>query len=214
MPMTGPHHGRIGIAGPVRHRHSPSCHQLRAYVWRLFKHTPPLQPRFGVEVHDVDLRQVTSAHGYPETRNAFETQLLLLFRNQSLDDENTWRSALFSDQSRTARWARRGPGTGRWGCCAGSALHETRQSQGMADARSRQMLCTQRNGQPARRRKNRKPEFTQTALNGGRGREQKAWFLGRPHLAKWLRRVKFLAISAALTPHPRDRLHQEQRIQD
>ena len=50
-------------------------------------HTTPLHPCFGVEVHDVDLRQVTSANGYPEIRQAFETHSLLLFRDQSLDDE-------------------------------------------------------------------------------------------------------------------------------
>jgi len=50
-------------------------------------HTTPLHPCFGVEVHDVDLRQVTSANGYPEIRQAFETHSLLLFREQSLDDE-------------------------------------------------------------------------------------------------------------------------------
>ena len=49
-------------------------------------HTTPLHPSFGVEVHDVDLRQVTSANGYPEIRQAFETHSLLLFRGQSLDD--------------------------------------------------------------------------------------------------------------------------------
>ena len=50
-------------------------------------HTTPLHPCFGVEVHDVDLRQVTSANGYPKIRQAFETHSLLLFRDQSLDDE-------------------------------------------------------------------------------------------------------------------------------
>ncbi len=45
-----------------------------------------LHPRFGVEVHDVDLREVTSNRGYPEIRAAFEEHSLLLFRDQRLDD--------------------------------------------------------------------------------------------------------------------------------
>ncbi len=47
----------------------------------------PLHPRFGVEVHAVDLRSLTPAAGYPEVRAAFEAHSVLLFRNQSLDDE-------------------------------------------------------------------------------------------------------------------------------
>jgi alpha-ketoglutarate-dependent 2,4-dichlorophenoxyacetate dioxygenase len=45
-----------------------------------------LHPRFGVEIHDVDLRRVTASAGYPEIRRAFETYSLLLFRGQPLDD--------------------------------------------------------------------------------------------------------------------------------
>jgi len=47
----------------------------------------PLHPRFGVEIHDIDLRRVTAADGYPAIRKAFEAHSLLLFRNQQLDDE-------------------------------------------------------------------------------------------------------------------------------
>ncbi len=46
-----------------------------------------LHPRFGVEIHDVDLSRVTATDGYPAIRCAFETHSLLLFRNQRLDDE-------------------------------------------------------------------------------------------------------------------------------
>jgi alpha-ketoglutarate-dependent 2,4-dichlorophenoxyacetate dioxygenase len=49
--------------------------------------TTPLHPRFGVEIHDVDLSRVTAADGYGPIREAFETHSLLLFRNQRLDDE-------------------------------------------------------------------------------------------------------------------------------
>ena len=49
-------------------------------------HTTPLHPRFGVEVHGVDLRRVTAEEGYPAIRRAFETHSLLLFRDQQLDD--------------------------------------------------------------------------------------------------------------------------------
>jgi alpha-ketoglutarate-dependent 2,4-dichlorophenoxyacetate dioxygenase len=45
-----------------------------------------LHPRFGVEIHGVDLRELTAAHGYPAVRQAFETHSLLLFRDQQFDD--------------------------------------------------------------------------------------------------------------------------------
>src|SRR5579871_5989134 len=47
----------------------------------------PLHPRFGVEIHGVDLAAVTARDGYPAIRQAFETHTLLLFRKQRLDDE-------------------------------------------------------------------------------------------------------------------------------
>jgi alpha-ketoglutarate-dependent 2,4-dichlorophenoxyacetate dioxygenase len=47
----------------------------------------PLHPRFGVEIHGVDLGAVTASDGYPGIRQAFETHTLLLFRDQRLDDE-------------------------------------------------------------------------------------------------------------------------------
>ncbi len=50
-------------------------------------HLTPLHPLFGVEVHDVDLREVTQQGSYPQIREAFETHSLLLFRGQQLDDE-------------------------------------------------------------------------------------------------------------------------------
>ena len=45
-----------------------------------------LHPRFGVEMHGVDLRRVTAAEGYPAIRRAFEAHSLLLFRDQQFDD--------------------------------------------------------------------------------------------------------------------------------
>src|SRR5256885_1889769 len=45
-----------------------------------------LHSRFGVEIHDVDLRRVTAIEGYPAIRQAFEAHSLLLFRDQQLDD--------------------------------------------------------------------------------------------------------------------------------
>ena len=48
--------------------------------------TTALHPRFGVEIHDVDLSRVTATQGYPAIRRAFETHSLLLFRDQQLDD--------------------------------------------------------------------------------------------------------------------------------
>jgi alpha-ketoglutarate-dependent 2,4-dichlorophenoxyacetate dioxygenase len=47
----------------------------------------PLHPRFGVELHGIDLRATTPEHGYPDIRRAFEAHSLLLFRDQQLDDE-------------------------------------------------------------------------------------------------------------------------------
>ncbi|MDP7151408.1 MAG: TauD/TfdA family dioxygenase [Paracoccaceae bacterium] len=49
-------------------------------------HTSPLHPDFGLIVHDVDLREVSADHLWPELRHAFETHSALLFRNQDFDD--------------------------------------------------------------------------------------------------------------------------------
>ena len=49
--------------------------------------TSPLHPDFGVEVHGVDLRDVTAERGYGEIRALFETRSLLLFRDQPLSDQ-------------------------------------------------------------------------------------------------------------------------------
>ncbi len=47
----------------------------------------PLQDRFGVEICDVDPRDVSAKTGYPDIRAAFEEHSLLLFRNQHLNDD-------------------------------------------------------------------------------------------------------------------------------
>src|SRR5579859_5036597 len=74
----------------------------------------PLLPRFGVEIHDVDLAAVTAGDGYAAIRQAFETHTLLLFRNQRLDDEaHLALGALFvpiEDRSQGAN----GPKPKRW----------------------------------------------------------------------------------------------------
>jgi len=49
--------------------------------------TSPLHPDFGLIVHDVDLRDVTADHLWPEIRHAFETHSALLFPRQKFDDE-------------------------------------------------------------------------------------------------------------------------------
>ena len=49
--------------------------------------TSPLHPKFGRSVHDIDLRDVTAEHLYPEIRELFEDYSALLFSAQSLDDE-------------------------------------------------------------------------------------------------------------------------------
>lgn len=48
--------------------------------------TQPLHDRFGVEITDVDLREV-AAGNYPAIRALFDRHSLLLFKGQSLDDE-------------------------------------------------------------------------------------------------------------------------------
>ena len=50
-------------------------------------HTTPLHPHFGVEIHDVDIRDITANSGYAEIRSAFEQHSLLLFRSQTLGDQ-------------------------------------------------------------------------------------------------------------------------------
>ncbi|MEM8632151.1 MAG: TauD/TfdA family dioxygenase [Pseudomonadota bacterium] len=48
--------------------------------------TTPLHPRLGVELHGLDLRDVTAKSGYPGLRALFETHSALLIRNQTLTD--------------------------------------------------------------------------------------------------------------------------------
>lgn len=48
--------------------------------------TSPLHPEFGLIVEDVDLRDVTADHLFPDIRQAFETHSALLFRGQTFDD--------------------------------------------------------------------------------------------------------------------------------
>lgn len=49
--------------------------------------TTQLHPDFGVQINGIDLREVTPENVYADIRMAFETHSLLLFREQSLDDE-------------------------------------------------------------------------------------------------------------------------------
>ena len=55
--------------------------------------TEPLHPHFGRIVKDVDLRDVTADHLFPEIRAAFETHSALLFQAQDMDDETHLRLA-------------------------------------------------------------------------------------------------------------------------
>jgi alpha-ketoglutarate-dependent 2,4-dichlorophenoxyacetate dioxygenase len=54
--------------------------------------TTPLHPRFGVEVHDLDLRQIDES-GYSMIRAMFEDHSVLLFRNQTIGDSDHMRLA-------------------------------------------------------------------------------------------------------------------------
>ena len=49
-------------------------------------HTSPLHPDFGLTVHDIDLRDVTADHLFPDIRRAFEEYSALLFPAQQMDD--------------------------------------------------------------------------------------------------------------------------------
>ncbi|MDF1748951.1 MAG: TauD/TfdA family dioxygenase [Alphaproteobacteria bacterium] len=49
--------------------------------------TTPLHRDFGVEVHNVSLKDITASQGYEDLRRLFEEHSLLLFRDQDLSDE-------------------------------------------------------------------------------------------------------------------------------
>lgn len=53
---------------------------------RRFK-TTPINPRYGVQIHDIQLADITVDSGYAEIREAFETYSLLFFADQQIDDE-------------------------------------------------------------------------------------------------------------------------------
>ena len=56
-------------------------------------HTSPLTARFGVEIHGLDLCDVTADHLFADIRSAFEAHSALLFRQQDLDPETHMRLA-------------------------------------------------------------------------------------------------------------------------
>lgn len=53
--------------------------------------TTPLHRDFGVEIHGLNLKDVTADHLYPEIRAAFEEHSLLLFRGQDWSDDDILR---------------------------------------------------------------------------------------------------------------------------
>ena len=55
--------------------------------------TTPLSDTFGVEVHDLDLKEVSEGHAFAQIRAAFEEHSALLFRGQDLDPETHVRLA-------------------------------------------------------------------------------------------------------------------------
>ena len=58
--------------------------------------TQPLSRHFGLQIEDIDLRDVTETHLYPEIRDAFEHHSALLFRGQDLQGQDFTRfAALF-----------------------------------------------------------------------------------------------------------------------
>jgi len=48
--------------------------------------TTPLHAGFGLQIHGIQLKDVTASYGYPEIRAAFEDHSLLLFSGQNIDD--------------------------------------------------------------------------------------------------------------------------------
>jgi alpha-ketoglutarate-dependent 2,4-dichlorophenoxyacetate dioxygenase len=50
--------------------------------------TRPLTSRFGVEVLDVDLREVSTGKGFADIREAFDRHSALLFRNQTIEPDH------------------------------------------------------------------------------------------------------------------------------
>ncbi|SVD51016.1 uncharacterized protein METZ01_LOCUS403870, partial [marine metagenome] len=46
----------------------------------------PLTPKFGMEIFDLTLSEVTEATEFPEIRRLFEEHSVLLFRNQKIDE--------------------------------------------------------------------------------------------------------------------------------
>jgi alpha-ketoglutarate-dependent 2,4-dichlorophenoxyacetate dioxygenase len=55
--------------------------------------TSPRTDAFGVEIHDIDLAQITAEHGFPELRALFEAHSALLIRDQALPPEDHIRLA-------------------------------------------------------------------------------------------------------------------------
>ena len=49
--------------------------------------TSPIHARFGLQIHDVQLADVTTDSGYAEIREAFEQHSFLYFADQDIDDE-------------------------------------------------------------------------------------------------------------------------------
>jgi len=49
--------------------------------------TTKIHPRYGIQVHDMQLADVTADSGYAELRDAFEQHSFLFFADQELDDE-------------------------------------------------------------------------------------------------------------------------------
>jgi alpha-ketoglutarate-dependent 2,4-dichlorophenoxyacetate dioxygenase len=48
--------------------------------------TTPLHPRYGLQVHGLQLAEITADRGYPQIRQLFEQSSLLYFADQEIDD--------------------------------------------------------------------------------------------------------------------------------
>lgn len=71
--------------------------------------TTALTPRFGVEVHDLDLSRLT-ADDFPRLRALFEEHSALLFRNQAFSDDDHLRLASMFGPVEDRKADERGPG--------------------------------------------------------------------------------------------------------
>ena len=53
----------------------------------MIENITPIHPDYGLEIHDIQIKDISADCGYTEIRALFESHSILLFRNQEIDDE-------------------------------------------------------------------------------------------------------------------------------